>query len=149
MIWTPSEDNSSDLFTKNLPGDAFDKHTAVYCGDEVTPDSQGQGVGRKQEVASLAVTGLQATGSAALADEGSEGPGSRTSCTKSSGLGGAKIGPLNEAEESPAQLPKCSTMLNTVEVDSMSKDLRKKGLGSDAGARPKTSWAVGTAADNQ
>ena len=31
-VWIPSGENSSDLFTKNLDGPLFDKHTAVYCG---------------------------------------------------------------------------------------------------------------------
>jgi len=32
LKWIPTDDNSADLFTKNLPGPAFAKHTAVYCG---------------------------------------------------------------------------------------------------------------------
>jgi len=32
LKWISTDDNSSDLFTKNLPGPLFDKHTAVYCG---------------------------------------------------------------------------------------------------------------------
>ena len=30
--WIRTEHNPSDLFTKNLGGDLFDKHTKVYCG---------------------------------------------------------------------------------------------------------------------
>jgi hypothetical protein len=30
--WKPGVDTSSDLFTKNLPGPIFEKHTATYCG---------------------------------------------------------------------------------------------------------------------
>jgi len=45
LKWIPTDDNSADLFTKNLPGPAFAKHTAVYCGvDEYTKDSQREGV---------------------------------------------------------------------------------------------------------
>jgi hypothetical protein len=45
--WIPTNVNSADLFTKNLPGPAFEKHIAVYCGtDEYMEcvDSQGEGV---------------------------------------------------------------------------------------------------------
>jgi len=30
--WIATEEMSSDLFTKNLDGPTFEKHTAVYCG---------------------------------------------------------------------------------------------------------------------
>jgi hypothetical protein len=30
--WTPTDENSSDLFTKNLAGPKFEKHAAVHCG---------------------------------------------------------------------------------------------------------------------
>jgi hypothetical protein len=30
--WIPTDENSSDLFTKNLNGPKFEKHAAVYCG---------------------------------------------------------------------------------------------------------------------
>jgi hypothetical protein len=50
VFWIATEDNSADLFTKNLAGLIFEKHTAVYCGvDEymkkqydVSNDSQGE-----------------------------------------------------------------------------------------------------------
>ena len=53
LFWIPTEENSSDIFTKNLPGPAFEKHTKVFCGkDEYMQkekkvrfnDSQGGGV---------------------------------------------------------------------------------------------------------
>ena len=31
--WRSGNDNSSDLFTKNLAGPMFERHTKVYCGD--------------------------------------------------------------------------------------------------------------------
>ena len=34
MRWNQKEDNPFDLFTKNLGGDLFDKHTKVYCGSD-------------------------------------------------------------------------------------------------------------------
>ena len=30
--YIPTTENCSDLFTKNLGGESFDKHTQVYCG---------------------------------------------------------------------------------------------------------------------
>ena len=30
--WIPTEDNSTDLFTKNLFGPLFEKHASVYVG---------------------------------------------------------------------------------------------------------------------
>jgi hypothetical protein len=47
--WISTDDNSADLFTKNLPGPTFERHTAIYCGcdeymDNVVCDSQGEGV---------------------------------------------------------------------------------------------------------
>ena len=30
--WISTDDNSSDLYTKNLSGPVFEKHTKVYCG---------------------------------------------------------------------------------------------------------------------
>jgi hypothetical protein len=32
--WRPNTEMCSDLFTKNLAGGDFNKHTAVYCGDD-------------------------------------------------------------------------------------------------------------------
>lgn len=48
--WRSGDTMSSDLFTKNLGGPLFEKHTAVYCGvDEYmatgSKDSQGESVG--------------------------------------------------------------------------------------------------------
>jgi len=31
-VWKSGEENESDLFTKNLGGAKYDKHTSVYCG---------------------------------------------------------------------------------------------------------------------
>ena len=31
--WIPSGENSSDMFTKNLPTDLFAKHSSNFCGD--------------------------------------------------------------------------------------------------------------------
>ena len=31
-VWIPGQEMSSDLFTKNLMGPLFNKHTSVYCG---------------------------------------------------------------------------------------------------------------------
>ena len=46
LMWILTKENSADLFTKNLPGPAFAKHTAMYCGkDEYNTNSQGEGVG--------------------------------------------------------------------------------------------------------
>lgn len=46
--WIASEDNSSDLLTKNLPGPLFEKHATVYCGyDEYMQYAvRGEGVGK-------------------------------------------------------------------------------------------------------
>jgi hypothetical protein len=45
--WISGNDNDADLFTKNLDGPTFAKHTKVYCGnDQYGPtDSKGEGVG--------------------------------------------------------------------------------------------------------
>jgi hypothetical protein len=43
--WIATEDNSADLFTKNLSGPIFEKHVAVYCGYDEYMDSQGEGDG--------------------------------------------------------------------------------------------------------
>ena len=32
--WIESEENPSDLFTKNLGGAMFKKHMAIFCSDE-------------------------------------------------------------------------------------------------------------------
>jgi hypothetical protein len=34
VVWIPTEENSVDLFTKNLSGPAFDKHASVYVGED-------------------------------------------------------------------------------------------------------------------
>lgn len=34
VLWIPTDENSSDLFTKNLSGPTFEKHTAIYCGHD-------------------------------------------------------------------------------------------------------------------
>jgi hypothetical protein len=33
--WCESEDMPADLFTKNLGGEPFQKHVAVFCGQDV------------------------------------------------------------------------------------------------------------------
>ena len=32
--WVGTDDNNADLFTKSLPGPAFSRHTAVFCGED-------------------------------------------------------------------------------------------------------------------
>ena len=34
VVWYPTEEMPADLFTKNLPGPAFNKHTQTYCGHD-------------------------------------------------------------------------------------------------------------------
>jgi len=49
--WIGTENNHSDLFTKNLARNLFEKHTAKFCGNDKymktheDRDSQGEGVG--------------------------------------------------------------------------------------------------------
>jgi hypothetical protein len=33
--WISGDNNSSDLFTKNLGGPLFEKHLTMYCGKDV------------------------------------------------------------------------------------------------------------------
>jgi hypothetical protein len=55
VFWIPTDDNSSDQFTKNLMGPLFEKHIEVYCSEDEymkknseESDSQGEGVGVKK-----------------------------------------------------------------------------------------------------
>ena len=32
--WKSGNENDADLFTKNLPAEAFHRHTKVYCGED-------------------------------------------------------------------------------------------------------------------
>jgi hypothetical protein len=57
VFWIPMDDNSLDLFTKNLMGPLFEKHVKVYCGKDkymnkssAASDSQGEGVGKKKSM---------------------------------------------------------------------------------------------------
>jgi hypothetical protein len=58
VFWIATEDNSADLFTKNLMGPAFERHAKVYCGEdeymisEETKDSQREGVGDEKSTIS-------------------------------------------------------------------------------------------------
>jgi hypothetical protein len=50
VVWIPTDENSADLFTKNLPGPLFEKHANVFIGngsDDLSNslDSQGESVG--------------------------------------------------------------------------------------------------------
>ena len=50
VVWIPTDENSADLFTKNLPGPLFEKHANVFIGngsDDLSnsSDSQGESVG--------------------------------------------------------------------------------------------------------
>jgi hypothetical protein len=46
VVWIPSAENSSDLFTKNLHGPLFGKHSSKYVSGNVdSADSQGESVG--------------------------------------------------------------------------------------------------------
>lgn len=46
VIWISTNNNSSDMFTKNLMGPIFEKHSMVYVSEEVvSTDSQEEGVG--------------------------------------------------------------------------------------------------------
>jgi hypothetical protein len=52
VFWIETSKNSSDIFTKNLSGPVFEKHTSTYCGrDEYmnSDDSQGEGVGGEEK----------------------------------------------------------------------------------------------------
>ena len=40
--WIPTEENSADLFTKNLSGPTFEKHVAVYCGKDEYMKTDGK-----------------------------------------------------------------------------------------------------------
>jgi len=41
IVWISTDDNDADLFTKSLPGPAFAKHAAVFCGrDDYYPSSE-------------------------------------------------------------------------------------------------------------
>jgi hypothetical protein len=49
-MWILIDENSADLFTKNLPGPLFEKHANVFIGngsDDLSnsSDSQGESVG--------------------------------------------------------------------------------------------------------
>jgi hypothetical protein len=48
--WVSTHDNCTDMFTKNLPGPAFAKHTSTFCGDDpkVLRVSPGESVRVKQ-----------------------------------------------------------------------------------------------------
>ena len=35
VVWIPTNDNSADMFTKNLAGPIFHKHLVAYCGKDV------------------------------------------------------------------------------------------------------------------
>jgi hypothetical protein len=35
VIWTSGLSNDADLFTKNLPGPAFNKHAVKFVGEDV------------------------------------------------------------------------------------------------------------------
>ena len=45
--WCPNHEMSSDLFSKNLMGPEFERHTRTYCGEDeyYACDSQGEDVG--------------------------------------------------------------------------------------------------------
>ena len=43
--WISQEDNSSDLFTKNLASTTFEKHAKIYCSDEDIESQSFQGEG--------------------------------------------------------------------------------------------------------
>jgi hypothetical protein len=50
VVWIPTDENSADLFTKNLPGPLFEKCANVFIGngsDDLSnlSDSQGESVG--------------------------------------------------------------------------------------------------------
>ena len=34
VIWTSTHDNEADIFTKNLPGPAFEKHIKNFVGED-------------------------------------------------------------------------------------------------------------------
>ena len=48
VVWIPGSKNSSDLFTKNLLGPDFERHSADYVGEGNSNDSQGENVGGDQ-----------------------------------------------------------------------------------------------------
>jgi hypothetical protein len=50
VVWIPTDENSANLFTRNLPGPLFEKHANVFTGngsDDLSnpSDSQGESVG--------------------------------------------------------------------------------------------------------
>jgi hypothetical protein len=71
VVWIKSENNSSDMFTKNLPGPMFEKHAAVYVGlDEYMQYAvQGEGVGNI-----VGVVGPRMIGDGIIGPNGTNGP---------------------------------------------------------------------------
>ena len=49
VVWIPTDENSSDMFTKNLGGKLFEKHVMAYCGEDeycsAVTDSNEESVG--------------------------------------------------------------------------------------------------------
>jgi hypothetical protein len=45
VIWIPTDNNSADMFTKNLQGPLFAKHSKDYVSEVNSTDSQEEGVG--------------------------------------------------------------------------------------------------------
>ena len=54
IVWFSTEDNGSDIFTKNLSGPLFERHTRRFCGQDIymssRDDSQRKGVPSDQSV---------------------------------------------------------------------------------------------------
>ena len=69
--WIPTEENSSDLFTKNLQGPLFERHANVFVSDMFSTDSQGEGVtGRDLSHEGLVIESHQEHGSEPVTSAG-------------------------------------------------------------------------------
>ena len=55
--WISQEDNSSDLFTKNLATTTFIKHAKIYCADEDFESQGFQGAGVRGASTACRATG--------------------------------------------------------------------------------------------
>lgn len=56
VVWISTHENSSDMFTKNLQGPVFHKHSKVYVSETVSTNSQEEGVGSPNNVSPESLT---------------------------------------------------------------------------------------------
>ncbi|KAL7563156.1 hypothetical protein ACA910_014435 [Epithemia clementina (nom. ined.)] len=105
-VWIATDKNTSDMFTKNLPGPLYDKFLPTYCTDEIVPNEASSHVDcniTQNETSKLAATPTE------------QPPSIFEDPTNSNHLSSHDLDPTKNADDDPSHLPEADNSTTCVE----------------------------------